>query len=250
MAGEYYKWLARNEKPEEKRELTREEKIRNWWHYYKWYVIAGLAALWLLGGMVTDAVAARRSKPDYTVAYVGGYMLPEDTVTALETALASLAADSNGDGRVTVQVNQYMLYEPDKQGNAAENQKMSYSHAGQVQLMGDIEEGTSTIFLLAFPDRFTGNFQILSYLDGTAPEEPPVSTAHKWLAWADCPVLTALELGSYTDGELTGDNQEILSKLYVARRAYWTQEETLAAQQDIALWEQLIAGAEIAEQIK
>lgn len=243
MAGEYFKWLARDEKPEEKRELTREEKIRNWWHYHKWYVIAGLAALWLLAGVVADGVAAKRSKPDYTIAYVGGYMLPEDTVSALETALAALGTDGNGDDRVTVQVNQYMLYEADDQGNAVENQKMSYSHAGQVQLMGDIEDGTSTIFLLAFPDRFSGNFEVLAYLDGTLPEQPAAATPYKWLAWADCPVLTALELGSYTDGELSGDNQELLSKLYIARRAYWTEEQASAAERDIALWEQLIAGA-------
>lgn len=244
MAGEYYKHLARDEKPEEKRELTPGEKRRNWWHYYKWYVLAGAAALWLLTGMVTDSAAARKNRPDYSIAYVGGYMLPEDTVAALEGALAAIAPDTNGDGRVTVQVNQYMLYEVDDRGNAAENQKMTYSHAGQVQLMGDIENGTSTVFLLAFPERFVGNFQILSYLDGTEPEEPPASTDRKWLAWTDCPVLTALELGSYTDGALSGDNQELLGKLCIARRAYWKAEETEAASWGIALFEQLTAGAD------
>ena len=36
MAGEYVRWLARNEKPREKRELSPEEKRRNWWAYHKW----------------------------------------------------------------------------------------------------------------------------------------------------------------------------------------------------------------------
>ena len=44
MAGEYYRWLARNEKPEEKRELTPKEKRKNWWHYNKWYVLLGILA--------------------------------------------------------------------------------------------------------------------------------------------------------------------------------------------------------------
>ena len=39
MASEYHKWIARNEKPEEKRQLTKEEKWKNWWYYHKWHVV-------------------------------------------------------------------------------------------------------------------------------------------------------------------------------------------------------------------
>ena len=35
MAGEYVRWLARVVKPAEKKELTPEEKRRNWWAYHK-----------------------------------------------------------------------------------------------------------------------------------------------------------------------------------------------------------------------
>ena len=49
MAGEYVRWLARNEKPREKRELTPEEKRRNWWDYHKWHVVLAILCAVLLG---------------------------------------------------------------------------------------------------------------------------------------------------------------------------------------------------------
>ena len=39
MASEYWKWKFKDVRPEEKRELTPEEKRKNWWHYHRWHEI-------------------------------------------------------------------------------------------------------------------------------------------------------------------------------------------------------------------
>ena len=71
MAGEYYRWLARDVKPPEKRELTPAEKRRNWWAYHKWHLAAGLVCLVMLVSLISDMVRNSNSKPDYVIAYVG-----------------------------------------------------------------------------------------------------------------------------------------------------------------------------------
>ena len=99
MAGEYVRWLARDVKPLQKKELTPEEKRRNWWDYHKWHVVLALVCLVFAADLVSDVVHNARNKPDYKIAYVGSTDLPEDTARALETALAALGEDLNGNGR-------------------------------------------------------------------------------------------------------------------------------------------------------
>ena len=98
MAGEYVRWLARDVKPLEKKELTPEEKRRNWWDYHKWHVLIAVVCLVFAVDLVSDVVHNARNKPDYKIAYVGSTDLPEDTARALETALAALGEDLNGNG--------------------------------------------------------------------------------------------------------------------------------------------------------
>ena len=97
MASEYLKWLARDEKPEPKRELTPKEKRKNWWHYHKWYVAVCVLAVLFVAAMAWDIIANRSQEPDYQVAHVGSTYLPDETVMALQNALADLGEDLNGD---------------------------------------------------------------------------------------------------------------------------------------------------------
>lgn len=240
MASEYLKKLAKDVKPEEKRELTPQEKRRNWWYYHRVHVVIGAVALLLAGLMVRDIVRSKTNLPDYQVAFVGASYLPEDTAAALENALAELGEDLNGDGQVLVRVNEYVAN--------AEQTDFTASYGAQVQLMADASEGESFFYLMEDPALLQEQFGLLAYPDGTLPGEEDLLSEELWFGWAECPVLAGLELGSYTvevlDSSYTGDSQELLSKLYIARRGYGEDADMEQIAGCEALWEKLIAGAE------
>lgn len=244
MASEYLKWLAKDVKPAEKRELTKQEKAANWWHYHKWYFLVGAVVLLMVASIASDVISARRNQPDYSVAYVGSSYLPEDTVTQLTDALALLGEDLNGNGKVQVALHQYILY-PAEGESASMNHSLAYS--GQVQLAADLENGDSFFFLMDDPRRFQEDFQILVYPDGSFPEEGAADLHRTYLAWADCPVLTGLTLGSYTveglDSLWTGDSQALLSGLYIGRRGFWQGESGEHLTGCEKLWNTLLQGA-------
>ncbi|MBQ7802006.1 MAG: hypothetical protein IJ375_06765 [Oscillospiraceae bacterium] len=241
MASEYLKKLAREQAPrEEKRELTPEEKRRNWWDYHKWYVAAAAAALVLLGLIVRDVFFNRDPEPDYQVAYVGSAYLPEDTGAALASALAELGEDLNGDGQVLVKVAEYPLFADEAAGYQT-------GMAAQVQLTVDLSNNESFFFLMEDPARVQEQLELLAYPDGTVPAAGEAPSEELWYAWTDCPVLTGLELGEYTedtlDGTVTGDNQELLSELYIARRVFTAEDEAELLPGWEALWAKLLEGA-------
>lgn len=216
MASEYLQWLARNEKPEEKRELTPKEKWNNWWHFHKWHVVIALAAVLFVAALIRDVVRNINNEPDYQLAYIGTVSLQDETVAALEEALAELGEDRTGDGRVLVQVNQYLV----------DDEVMGY--AAQVQLWVDAENCDSFVFLMEDPVQVQEKYEILAYPDGTAPEEGSTPSEDLWYSWAECPVLM--------------ERQPELSELYVARRVVRKDSDKLES--DVAFWETLTAGAE------
>ena len=116
MASEYLKWKYRDVKPDQAVELTPRQKRANWWYYHKWYVLLGAGLLAASIYLVARALGFGQVTPDYQVAYVGSTALPEDTVTALETALADLGSDCDGDGQVVVRVNQYVMGDTSGEG--------------------------------------------------------------------------------------------------------------------------------------
>lgn len=239
MASEYLKWLARDVKPEEKRELTRKEKWKNWWYYHKWHVVIGLVALLFVIGFIRDVISNRNNQPDYQVAYIGSVSLPDDTAAALESALAQLGEDLNGDGQVLVNVNQYTF----------DYDSMDYSSviAGSTLLMADMSNNDSFFFLMEDPEDFQAQYQVLSYSDGTFPEEDEEVTEGLWYSWSDCPTLTGLDLGSYTLDytmeEITGDSQELLSTLYIGRRGFDSTSAFEYLDGCNALWQKLTENA-------
>ena len=106
MASEYLKKKYRDVKPDAPLELTKTEKWKNWWHYYKWHVGIALVLLAITGSIMWNTLS--RAEPDYKIAYVGSSRLPEDTAAALEAAFASLGEDLNGDGKIAAVLTQYV----------------------------------------------------------------------------------------------------------------------------------------------
>lgn len=223
------------------RAYTRWERFQNWFYYNKLWVAVGAIILWVAGSMLWNALGIGQIKPDYYFAYVGPVSLPEDCVNALETELAALGQDANGDGRVAVQLTQYI--QPDS-GNVED---LRHSYATQMALLADITEGQSVFFLLADPQDFQSEFQILAHPDGSVPAEDDFEAADKVFCWSECPVLRALELGNYTDSYLditeTGENQSLLSGLFLGRRYFYDKSQEKHPAENAALWQTLIAEA-------
>ena len=113
--------------------------------------------------------------------------------------------------------------------------------------MGDLSEHDSYFFLLDEPDAFQREYGVLRRLDGTLPAEDDRDCAGCCLSWADCPVLAGLELGGYSSQtlgrEISGDSQQLLSELYVARRGFWTEQTVEYAAECDSLWAAMTEGA-------
>lgn len=247
-------WVTRDsteqyhQTPEPEREYTKKEKAQNWWHYHKWYVIIGAIAAVVLAAAVHDVVS--KVKPDYRIGYVGSSDLPVDTVAALEQALAQFCDDRNGDGQVVVEIDQYNI-----DFNEETSTTDAYSQmAGVTRLSADLS-GTDgpCIYLLQdaeYAENFVQKTGALQYLDGTMPSEDPESDDWTQMVyrWTDCPVLTGLELGTYTGLTLLddeqGENQDVMAQLYLGYRAYYNEETQQASAAFAVLWQTLTAGAE------
>ena len=226
---------------EQKKTYTRRQRFANWFYYNKIWVLACLVVLWIVGSMVWNVLGIGKVEPDCSFVYVGSRQLPEDCVQALEQALASLAEDYNGDGTVAVALTQCVS----APSGSMDNQM--YGYGSQVTLLADITENTSHFFLLEDPIAFQQNFQVLARLDGSAPEERDYSAMDKVFRWENCPVLSSLELGSYSDAYLdqleTGENRELLKGLYLGRRYYYGDSAPEHLAQYEELWNILTEGA-------
>lgn len=226
MRSEYQKWVARNEKPVEKRELTKAEKRANWWHYHKTTVFICIAVILVVAWFIYDTQIDVPATPDLQVAYLGTNALSASDAAALEAALAAQLQDLNGDGQVLVRVNQYLI-------SMAEDGYMSIV-AERANLMADISACDSFLFLMEDPATAQAAYAILAYPDGTEPETIDPVPEGLWLAWKDCPALTAL---------LPEANQTVFSQLYVGRRVVGASDNCPHLESYVALWEKLIENA-------
>ena len=240
MASEYLKWKYRDVAPEEHIELTKQQRRRNWWHYHKWHVVIGAVLLCAIGNILYNALGIGEIWPDYRIAYVGSVYLPDETVAALESALSELGEDANGDGRVAVELRQYVS------GSAGNADAAYFTMAASAKLMADITDRDSYFFLLEDPESFQLGYHALRRLDGTLPTDVDRDWERCCIRWADCPALAGLDLGGYEETLLTqqntGDNQALLENLYLARRGFWTEKTSDNVEACDALWDALTKG--------
>ena len=240
------------ETPESKKEYTKQEKAANWWHYHKLYVGIAVIAVVLVVWMVHDVVT--RVRPDYRVGDVGSSNLPTDTVTALENTLAAYCDDRNGDGKVVVELVQYDL----DFDSESENTDAYIQMADVTRLSADLSsEDGPYIFIMQDTDyaqQFAETIGVLQYLDGTMPDTENVDENDNVIVdwtkmvyrWTDCPVLTGLELGSYTSDAVqsaSGDSQQLLAEYYIGIRGAWLKESASLLENSETLWANLTAGA-------
>lgn len=229
--------------PNAPRQYTRRERWNNWWDYnLKWVLVFGLIAAFFAYSFIGQYFFT--THPDYNVAVVAPYFLPQDTVDALEQQLAQYGSDLNGDGQVAVTVNVYTV----SYGSETESETDAYlAMAGTTKMASDVQGSLSSVFILYDPDGFQESTGTLRYLDGSL---PAAGSDDDWwnmvYRWTDCPVLTGLELGGYgpdSTQNASGDSQEYMSRYYVGMRGAWNSGSAESIADGEVLWEKLTEGA-------
>lgn len=228
MASEYLLKKYQDVKSDEVRELTKEEKRRNWWHYHKWHVVIAAVLALCAGNILWNILGIGEIKPDYSIAYVGTTPLSEETAGALRDGLAAISSDLNGDGKVAVELQQYVSV------NTGDSDSLYFAQAARVQLVADITDCKSYFFLLEDPAGFQEATSALCNLDGSLPADGDLTPDGKYVIWGDCPRLTQIELGAA---------QETVSRLAFARRGFWTEKTVPNVAECNALWDMLTEGA-------
>lgn len=122
--------------PRREKQYTRRERWANWWDYnLKWVLIIGIAVAFVAYNFIGQYFFT--TKADYNVAVVAPYYLPEDTVNALQTRLATFGEDLNGDGKVVVTLNVYTL---DYSDEDTQTESAAYlTMAGTTKLAADVQ---------------------------------------------------------------------------------------------------------------
>lgn len=221
---------------------SRKEKLINWFHYSKWYLVAAGMGLILLASILVTSLGIGRTEPDYRFAYVGGHRFSTEFQASLEEALATLGQDLNGDGVVTVSVASYI------QTPESDEQQDYVSH---MQLIADVSAQNSVFFLVEDPLAFHQRYPLIADEQGNAPEEDEQGNLlddgadweSRFLAWKDSPVLTGLELPDETIwGETTVPGQELLSNVYIGIRSYYNESKVAQLPQYRAYWQLLKDG--------
>ena len=232
-------------------ELTRKQQLwkkwKNWWFYYKWYVICGIILTGIIINVAGSCLGWGVRTPDLQVAYVGKTELPADTISALEDAFVSIASDFNGDGEIIVQINQYI-----SGLHSSDPDMAQYEYASELSLIGDISDCESYLFLMDDPCQFQRDYQLLAAFDGSCPENVDFSIEDKVIPWTGCPLLAERELGDYSASvlgtEVSGSNQELLSGLSIGRRCFFTDDRTAYTDQCSELWKTLYENSSVSQQ--
>jgi hypothetical protein len=214
--------------------------MKNWWYYYKWYVICGMILFFIACHLIGRALGIGKKEPDVQIAYVGQTSLPDETVAALENAFSSIAGDYNGDGSILVTINQYV-----SASNSEDTDSVYYEYASEVSLIGDISNCESYFFLTDAPSGLQRSVQILANADGSCPADNDLSIDGKVIQWSDSALLSELELGSYSTivlgDKVNGDSDELVSGLYLGRRCFTSDKTTANLADCEALWAEICA---------
>lgn len=223
MGGERYEYETENDRIKEhlRHDLSRRQRLENWWSYHWHHVLIALA---ILGVSAYFASSWGSAVPeDYSVIWVGGQYLPDETEKALSAALAAYGEDVNGDGQVVVRIRQVGL---DMRSVLDRGTSGQQEYADLMALNADLNCGQSTIFLLEDPEAFQAYCGALLYVDGTQPEEGALDWENMTVPWQG------------TMGPLREGTQ---APIWLGCRGCWKADQRESWESARQLWNRIVA---------
>lgn len=157
---------------------TAKQKRQNWWYYNKMLLIILLVAALIVGSIIYSVVT--QVAPDYTIALMTSYTMPDDGLSQLENCISEYADDRNGDGQVKVTVVNYVF---SSTGSDYEQQQASL-----VKFTADASLNECMIYLhdeAAF-DSMKNNFEgFFQYNEGGSMPETATDYENAMVPWGD-----------------------------------------------------------------
>lgn len=204
-----------------RQDLTRRQRLENWWNYHWHHVLIVLA---ILGVSAYFASSWGSAVPeDYSVVWIGGQYLPDETEKALAAALAVYGEDVNGDGQVVVSIRQVGL---DLRAVLERGTSGQQEYADLMALNADLNCGQSTIFLLEDPEAFQAYCGALLYLDGEQPEEGALGWQNMTVSWED--TVGPLREGTH-------------ASIWLGCRGCWKEDQRESWESGRRLWNRVAA---------
>ena len=125
------------------------KKLENYWYHYKWPTLIGVFAL-IVAIVSISQCAAKGKGDDAYIMYAGNrYLSPVDR-RAMEKTVAGQTKDRNGDGKVVVAINSYLIYTGAELGEGTDaGHRAEESAKAHDQFTQEILSGEATICLLS-----------------------------------------------------------------------------------------------------
>ena len=224
MARDRYLWNDNEGETIHRNEIkadTPKSKWENFWYYYKIHVIVILAGCCLVGAFIYEM--ATKINPDYEIAVLTTQSPPVDFADVFGKELEQYGYDLNGDGRVSVQINSYVLGGEDDD-MVDPNQQM----ASVTRFTVDLSEGSSIIYITdeeSFSNNQWFGEDFFAPLDGDEEKQK--------ISWADCKGLEKFDPDFSTNGWSEEQFQEWANDLSVSiRRSEGTSIEGNAEKEE------------------
>lgn len=227
--------------------LTSKKDIRkNWWDYHKSIVLGVVIAAAVVFSFVYSI--ATKVYPDYQIGMLTAVTLPDNVITELQAELEKYADDRNGDGRIIVQINSYVMGDP-----ATADPNML--QAAVVKFSADVTSGDSIIFL---HDAESFDYALQSgmegfwlYRDGTAMPDEKTDVENAMFSWEEVPAFANFHVQNTGSEDIKSEDYDVLLERYrISLRAKSQTIEKKAEtsayyDESLAFFQRLMAGEKI-----
>lgn len=163
--------------------MTWQQKLGNFWFYYRWAVICSVLGVVLVATFAYDIMT--QVDPDYQIALLTPDYISDGTRQQLEQTMSAYADDTNGDGKVVVTV---MHYQTSIGEHVASDPAVQM--AAVTRLAADMQSVESVLYMTNYTEEYQDFYGVFAYNDGTVPvegEEPELE--RMGVPISDCPAF-------------------------------------------------------------
>lgn len=220
---------------------TAKDKRQNWWFYHKVHLMVGILAAVGVASLIYSIVS--QVEPDYSIGLLTSYSMPSEAQKQIGGYIERYAEDRNGDGKVVVQLNNYVM-------NSGETD-VQMIQASMTRFAGDASLSECMLYLHdaeAFGQMQPQFQSFFQYNDGTPMPEDATDYDKAMYAWDEVSAFQNFQaaemetVGGWTPEVL----EELCGRLRISVRAmegsgFAKDEKKVAYYEDsVALLDRLI----------